>query len=418
MMLNSVIRGGFPVGCSDSQRLLVSGDGIYLRDQDGRQYLDLSSGLWNMPLGYSDSLLKSRISAQLERLPFSNLLAFVSDIQNQYAERLTSLLGDFSCVLYTCSGSEAVEAAIKTCRKYQVLKGRHRRKKIGAFSLSYHGTSYGAMSVSGIDQELAQDYAPLLADIRWLAVPASFEEEALWISGIDRFFDEFGEELAGFLAEPVIASGGVIPIPTTALQHLQKKCREQDILLIMDEVATGFGRTGTLFAFQKAGIAPDLVCLSKAINNGFLPLGVLAYARTCAEFLAQSGAAIEHFSTQGGNNAAVAAAMGMLDRMEDYDSFRVREKGTKFLKLLRESLGERASIRGCGLMLAIELPERFDGGDLMDLMERFRKRGLIVYLYNNAPFNRGISLFPPFVISDEEIESSVQRILSVLHRVL
>ena len=146
-------------------------------------------------------------------------------------------MGDFACVLYTCSGSESVEAAIKTCRKYQRLRNQPGRKKIGAFSLSYHGTSYGAMSVSGIDQPLTDDYAPLLPEICWCPVPSNYKNEQEWAESIDVFFVRYGEELAGFIVEPVFASGGVVPVPAAVLRYLQKRCRQYDALFVIDEVA-------------------------------------------------------------------------------------------------------------------------------------------------------------------------------------
>ena len=416
--MSVVIRGGFPFVGERHQSALVRAEGMYVFDQDGKRYADLCSGLWNMPLGYSNERIKSHVKKQLEKLPFSNLLAFFSDIQEQYAQRLIDWMGDFAYVLYTCSGSEAIEAAIKTCRKYQALKNRPERKKIAAFSLSYHGTSYGAMSVSGIDQILARDYAPLLSDISWLPLPADWNSEKEWTENIDCLFQKNGEQLAGFLVEPVLASGGVIPVPVPVLEHLQNRCQEYGTLLVVDEVATGFGRTGVPFAYQRAGLSPDLVCLSKAINNGYLPLGALLYGRTCAEIFTQKQACLEHFSTQGGNAVAVAAAMGLLECMQEYACFQVQEKGAFFLRLLQEGLQSKANVRGCGLMLAVDFPEKFDGMEVLHTMELFKKRGLIVNMYNNEPYNRGISLFPPFLITQKEIETYSQQILTVLCRLL
>ena len=253
---NGVIRSGYPFGWGAYESTLVRGDGMYVFDQNGKRYLDLCSGLWNMPLGYSERRIKAVVNKQMEQLPFSNLLVFSSDIQTQYAQRLLQWMGDFGCVLYTCSGSESVEAAIKTCRQYQCLRNRPERRRIAAFTLSYHGTSYGAMSVSGIDQILTDVYRPLVPEISWVTVPADYADEDAWRQAIDGLWEREGDYLAGFIVEPVMASGGVVPIPTPVLQHIQQRCRERDVLLVADEVATGFGRTGTPFAWQQAEITP------------------------------------------------------------------------------------------------------------------------------------------------------------------
>lgn len=267
---NGVIRSGYPFGWGAYESTLVRGDGMYVFDQNGKRYLDLCSGLWNMPLGYSERRIKAVVNKQMEQLPFSNLLVFSSDIQTQYAQRLLQWMGDFGCILYTCSGSETVEAAIKTCRQYQCLRNRPEHRRIAAFTLSYHGTSYGVMSVSGIDQILTDVYRPLVPEISWVTVPADYADEDAWRQAINGLWEREGDYLAGFIVEPVMASGRVVPVPNPVLQHIQQRCRERDVLLVADEVATGFGRTGTPFAWQQAEITPDLVCLSKAINNGYL----------------------------------------------------------------------------------------------------------------------------------------------------
>lgn len=259
MSVNRVICGSFPFRERMAETALVKGEGIYLFDQDGRKYLDLCSGLWNVPLGYSNEEIKKHIEKQLEELPYNNLIAFSSDVQQRYALKLTDWLGErFSHVLYTCSGSETTEAAIKTCRQYQALSGQPHRKVIGAFSISYHGTSYGAMSVSGLDRPITSDYQPLVSAISLLEIPGDYRDEEEWIRCVDRFFDVNEDKLAGFVAEPVLASGGIIPVPFRILRHIADRCRRCGALLVDDEVATGFGRTGTPFLYQQAGFTLTL----------------------------------------------------------------------------------------------------------------------------------------------------------------
>lgn len=420
MNMNRVICGSFPFSQQEQSSVLVKGEDIYLYDRDGRKYVDMCSGLWNVPLGYSNENIKKHVIRQLEELPYNNLIAFQSDIQQRYASMLIDWLSeeDFSKVLYTCSGSETTEAAIKTCRQFQVLSGCEQKKTIGAFSISYHGTSYGAMSVSGLDRVVTKDYQPVLSGISFMEIPGNYNDEEEWMKYVDSYFDKYGENLAGFMAEPVLASGGIIPVPFNVLRYIACRCREYGALFVEDEVATGFGRTGIPFLYQQAGLKPDLLCLSKAVNNGYLPLGILVYGSECAGKFTESDAAIEHFSTQGGNALALAAAEGMLECMRDYGQYHVMEKGKYFAGLLREGLNGKAEIRNSGLMIAVDLPSRYAGADVLNIMELFKKRGIVVYMYNNDDYNRGISFFPPFIISKSEIEKYSGQILSVLRRIV
>ncbi len=418
MRSNPVIRGGFPFSYGSKDTLVTTGDGFYLYDRNGKRYLDLCSGLWNMPFGYSNNTIINKVKEQLDKLPFNNLLSLVADIQEEYAVNLTGYMRDFSSVLYTCSGSEAVEAAIKTCRKYQAQKGRANRKIISAFVLSYHGTSYGAMSLSGIERVLVEDYQPVLPQIQWIEVPVNLEDERAWIKLIDYHFELYGEFVAGVIVEPIFASGGIIAVPKEVLRYLQQLCNKNDSLLVVDEIATGFGRTGTPFAFQKYELKPDLVCLSKAINNGYLPLGGLVFSNALSEYFTEQNTVIEHFSTQGGNLAAISSASAMLDLMKSYDSYDVEGKGKLFLESLKMELSdcENISIRGFGLMLAIDFTVSTMGERLLDILSMLQKRGVLVYMYNNGDYNRGISIFPSFLITEEEILKYVPIIAKTLKR--
>jgi adenosylmethionine-8-amino-7-oxononanoate aminotransferase len=371
-----------------------------------------------MPFGCSNEYLITKIKEQTDKLPFSNLLGLVADIQKKYAINLTGYMGDFTSVLYTCSGSEAIEAAIKTCRKYQSQKGRMRRKMISAFALSYHGTSYGAMSISGIDRVITEDYQPVLPQVQWIDVPKDFTDEKEWIRIIDHHFLQYGDIIAGMIIEPVLASGGVVIVPKEALKHLQQLCNKNDSLFVLDEVATGFGRTGVPFVFQKYDLQPDLVCLSKAINNGYLPLGALVYSSILSEYFVEKNTVIEHFSTQGGNLAAISAACAMLDLMKEYEKYDVGYKGNLFLEILKEELADKENIlvHGVGLMIAIDFPVYTTGESLLALIGMLQKRGILVYMYNNPYYNCGISIFPPFIIMEEEIIKYAHMIAKNLKR--
>lgn len=415
MQINPVVRINQKFNDNSNNSLMISGEEYYIEDSNGKRYIDLCGGIWNIPFGYSNAYIKEKIVEQMNKLPFCNLISNVADIQYDYAMRLCNILGTTS-ILYTCSGSETVEAAIKTCRQYQKLKGRN-KTAISALNLSYHGTSYGAMSVSGIDRELNHHYYPLIGDIVWMEVPHDFENIDSWNSMIDEHFAKYANEMAGVIIEPILGSGGIIPIPYSVLKRIERLCVENDILFVVDEVSTGFGRAGVPFIYQDCGVTPDLVCLSKGITNGYLPLGVLAFSKRVSEVYAEANATLEHFSSQGGNLLSIAAASAVLDLMENYPEFQVASKGEVFLNTVRNSCGDnhRLSFRGKGLMLAISFPTEVTADKLLNVVARLKKRGILAYYFYNPGYNLGLSFFPAYNCSVDALSSVASKLVCQLN---
>lgn len=414
MGINPVVRINQKFNEENKNLLIVSGEDKYVYDSNGKKYIDFCGGIWNMPFGYTNPSINKKIIDQLNKLPFSNMVINVADIQYSYALRLCSIL-DTKALLYTCSGSESVEAAIKTCRKYQAIKNSKKRG-ISAFPLSYHGTTYGAMSVSGVDQRALEDYFPIVDEIEWIDMPEDLENEELWIKAINKHFEKNRENMAGIIIEPVFGSGGIVPVPYNAFKRIEELCIENDILLVVDEVTTGFGRTGTPFAYKKYDIKPDLICLSKGINNGYLPLGALAFSSKVAETFAKKDATLEHFSTQGGNLIAIAAADSVLDLMENYVDYNVAEKGEYFKNYFNELLTPYKSVkvRASGLMIGISFPKELEQRRLLSIWDRIRKHGLFVYIFCNPGYNIGLSLFPPFTCSKGDLKKAADKIFAEL----
>lgn len=421
MKSNSLVRISTPLQVQDLEAM-VSGENEYLYDENGKRYIDLCSGIWNVPFGYSNSYINEYINKQLHKLPFCNLINNVGDLHVEYAERLVNLL-DAESILYTCSGSESVEAAIKVCRQYQKMRGSH-RKALSAFILSYHGTSYGAMSVSGVDVELCDKYSPYMPEVLWIDVPQDVDDEEKWNNIIeDHFFNNY-DKMAGIIVEPIIASGGVIPIPKNTLVRIQELCNKYDILFVVDEVSTGFGRTGTLFLYKEYKLNPDLICLSKGITNGYLPLGVLVFSeRVINEYIA-NGEVIEHFSSQGGNLVSIAAAMAVLDLLENYSEYQVYQKGEYFKEILKEELKgyNDFKVRGKGLMVGIEFPmypHKFMtiGNMITTIINNLRKKGILVYNFCNYGHNIGLSFLPPFIIEMKDLKKYARIIAKNIKKV-
>lgn len=414
MNINPVVKINQQFYEGNETILITSGEDKYLYDSNGKKYLDFCGGIWNVPFGYSNHAINQKIIEQLNKLPFCNLISNTADIQHNYAVRLCKILGA-SALLYTCSGSECIEAAIKTCRQYQAIKN-NKRKGISAFNLSYHGTTYGAMSVSGVDKQATKDYLPLLGEIKWINSPQDLENTELWIQTIEEHFCQNASDMAGIIVEPVFGSGGIVPLPYLVLKRIEELCRENDIILVVDEISTGFGRTGVRFVYQSYGIEPDLICLSKGITNGYLPLGVLAFSCKVTETFAKKHATLEHFSTQGGNLVAIAAADAVLDLMEKYEQYEVASKGEFFKNTLVGLLStyRSVSIRGCGLMVAISFPKELDTRRFIDVLGKIRKRGLLVYQFCNPGYNLGLSFFPPFICTDKDLKEAAEKIVTIL----
>lgn len=399
---DSLIRIGHQFG-SCEEKYIVRGEGAYLYDNNGRKYLDLCGGIWNIPFGYGNSYITDKIKKQLDILPFCNLITNETQEQSAYAKRLAAIL-EMENILFTCSGSEAVEASVKAARQYQRIRGNE-RSGIAAFNLSYHGTSYGAMSVSGIDKDITKVFGPLLSEISWIETPHEIYDTKKWNNAIKRVFDEKAHMLAAVIIEPIIASGGVVSIPDETLYLIEKLCRQNDILMIYDEVTTGFGRTGAPFMYLKKNIKPDLVCLSKGITNGYMPFGTVAFSKKVAETFGKSGSAFEHFSSQSGNLLSVAAGNAVLDLMEDYDSFEVAKKGELFRNALSEGLPEikGTDVRGSGLIVGISFNKELSDRTLESVISGLERQGILTYYFNNPGYNKGLSFFPPFTIDEETL---------------
>lgn len=398
------------------------GEGIVLTDIDGKQYLDCISGIWNVPFGFSNQNIIESITRQLERLPFSNLYVSAADVTVQYANKLIEKTNyDFEKLVYTCSGSESTELAIKFCRKYQKLIGTD-RTVIGSFNYSYHGTTFGAMSISGVDKELVGDYKPLIGGVDWIHIEDIKED---WEKVIIHFIESNHDVLAGIIVEPIMGSGGVIEIEDKALQVLRKYCDKYNILLVFDEVATGFGRTGKMFAYQHSKVKPDLMCLSKAINNGYLPMGGVLLGKRVTEVFSIKGSFIEHFSTQNGNPVACAAALTVLDFMKDELFDEIEAKGAYLEKVLLDSICSSkiyVSIRRKGMMLALDVRECNSGrylheGMLEHVLKVCYKKGVIIHPFFNINQNSGIMLYPAFISTYEQLELMARKIGKVINQI-
>lgn len=417
---------------------IIEANGITLKDSKGKEYRDYISGLWNLSLGYSNEKIKNSIKQQLDRLPYVNLFSLSNDTAKELAEKLYELTDkEYVKTIYTCTGSESVEVAIKLAHKYQYISKNKKKKNIAVFDISYHGSYYGSMSASGMDYKYIKDgYGEILSNFRYLKAPVcncckanSIKASCMkvFMEEISSFIKEYGDELAAFILEPVLGSGGVIDIPLEYMKEIKSACDEKDILLIFDEVATGFCRTGKMFAYERLGIKPDILLLSKGINNGYVPMGATLINQRVLDIFNSVEDIFIHLSTQNGNPLCCASGLSTIKILEEekYKDI-VTENGAKFKEMLVEELSKYPSvfdIRQVGFMFAIELSkskeERVKLPDfrIEELRKKLMQKGTLIYGYYTF-MSSGLTLMPSFITTEEEWIKGIKDIGNALKRIV
>lgn len=365
------------------------GQGAWLFDSQGRRYLDAVSGIAVCNLGHAHPAVQRALCEQAGRLIHTSNLYCIAE-QETLATQLCHLSG-MDNVFFCNSGAEANEAAIKIARRY----GHHRHieePKILVMEGSFHGRTLATLSATG-NAKVQDGFAPLVTG--FVRVP--YDD----IAALTAIRDP---AVVAILIEPVQGEGGVcIPAPTY-LRELRILCEERGWLLMLDEVQTGIGRTGKMFAHQYAGITPDVMSLAKALGNG-VPIGACLACGVAAEMLTPG----KHGSTFGGNPLACSAALAVLETLErEHLTERAAYLGDRLLQGFREKLAGHPAVRevrGLGLMIGIEL-ERPCG----DLVARALARGLLL----NVTAERTVRLLPPLILSDEEADTLVDHLSAIL----
>jgi acetylornithine/N-succinyldiaminopimelate aminotransferase len=362
----------------------VRGEGVYLYGEQGEKYLDFASGIAVNLLGHGHPHLTKAIQDQAATLVHvSNL--YGSPQGEAFAQRLVDLTFA-DTVFFTNSGAEAVECAIKTARRYHHAKGNPHKNVLITFSNAFHGRTMA--TVSATDQAKLRDgFAPLLEGFK--VVPFDNLEAAL--AAID-------DSTAGFLLEPVQGEGGIRPASQEFIAGLRAACDERDLMLVFDEVQCGVARTGTLYAYEQYGVAPDILASAKGIGGGF-PLGACLATANAA-----SGMSVgTHGSTYGGNPLAMAAGQAVLDVVAN-DEFlaRVRQMGERLRTALEQMIPNHDhlfdGVRGMGLMLGIKMKS-----DSRAFVNYLRTRGLLAV----AAGDNVMRVLPPLIIEEAHIREFV-----------
>lgn len=366
----------------------VRGEGTLLYDTEGREYLDFVSGIAVTSLGHAHPEIAAAIADQARTLlHVSNL--YLNEHQPRLAQRLDQLLGGGGSVFFANSGAEANECAIKLARRFGQRQGFPDRYHVVSALGSFHGRTLTTLAATG--QPTKQETFAPLAD--------GFHQVAFGDIGVlDGALDE---RVAAVLLEAVQGEGGVNPASNEHLQEVRRLCDEREVLLIMDEVQTGLGRTGKWFGFEHAGIQPDIVTLAKALGNG-MPIGACwARAEVAAAF--DPG---DHGSTLGGQPLAVRAALAVLDVMErEQIPARAARAGQRLSEALQVLPGVQ-QVRGRGLLLAAELV----GGEAKQVAAACMEQGLLV----NPVTPTALRFMPSLLVCDDEIDKAV----AILARVM
>ena len=354
--------------------IIARGEGSWIWDIDGHKMIDGVGGLWSANLGFGRQDIRNAIVEQLDELAFYNTFRGTTHPRAiELSARLVKLMepDGVAAVFFSNGGSDAVETALKMARQYWKLKGQGDRTKYISLRMGYHGVHFGGMSVNG-NSNFRRNYEPLLpgcfhVDTPWVYRNAYTEDPErlaeICAAQLDREISFQGPDtVAAFIAEPVQGSGGVIVPPANYWPLIRKVCDKHGVLLIADEVVTGFGRTGHMFGTRLWGVQADMWCLAKGISSGYVPLGATAISSKVAEVFNQGDAAlgaVTHGYTYSGHPIAAAAALATLDALEREDVVGNAARQGAYLMQRLQDLGQRnrliGDVRGVGLMVCLEM---------------------------------------------------------------
>ncbi|OYD08075.1 acetylornithine transaminase [Paludifilum halophilum] len=360
----------------------AKGEGAYLWDESGQRYLDFTSGLGVCNLGHRPPRVQAALAGQLDALwHVSNL--FEIPLQEKVAARLTEMSG-LSAAFFGNSGAEANEAAIKLARRYGQTKKQVKEPEVLTFQSSFHGRTLATLTATG-QEKVKTGCGPYPDGFRSLPFNqfSSVKEAA-------------GENTVAVMLEMVQGEGGVQPADPEFVRELHRFCAENEILLMVDEVQTGMGRTGSLFAFQQYGITPDVLTLAKGLGNG-VPVGAMLGRADLIDFFGPGS----HASTFGGNPLAMAAALSVIEELTETDTLAIaRRQGLFFRDFLREKLSDSPlvrEIRGRGLIWGVELSV-----SVAPLVQTAREKGLLVL----AAGSNVLRLLPPLTVTRRQLEKA------------
>ncbi|HVP32736.1 MAG TPA: aminotransferase class III-fold pyridoxal phosphate-dependent enzyme [Steroidobacteraceae bacterium] len=423
---------------------IARGAGSYLYDTAGRRYLDGSGGPAAFSIGHGNAEVNAAIAAQLAQVACGYRYLFTSTPLEELTSLLLSLCGpEFGHIVYSGSGSEAVESALKVALQYWDARGLSGKKHFIARERSYHGNTLGALSVSGF-LERRRPFLGSLLDVTFVSAANAYRPlrglagaalvEALG-SELDQKIAALGaERVAAFIFEPVVgAAGGVVPAPEGYARAVQAVCARHGVLVIADEVMSGAGRCGTWRALAHDGVVPDIMAVGKGLAGGYIPLAATILKRELGDTMLARHGAILTGHTYSGHTTACAAGLAV-QRIIQRESLvaRVRERGTALLAELRRALGrfaEVGDVRGRGYLIGVEFVRDRSTREPLPPARAFSQAlgrrafedGLIVYpCAGNVGGTAGdtVIVAPPYNASDAELEELIERLSRAIERTL
>jgi adenosylmethionine-8-amino-7-oxononanoate aminotransferase len=415
----------------------ASGDGIHIQDADGKRYIDACGGAAVSCLGHNHPDVMEAMKKQIDRLSYAHTSFFTTDVAEELADTLIAdAPAGMSSVYFVSGGSEGIEAALKMARQYFLEIGQPQRKRFIARRQSYHGNTLGALAVGG-NAWRREPFAPLLIETEHVSAcfpyrfkPPHETDEAYGqrlARELDAKIQELGpENVIGFVAETVVGAtaGAVTPVPGY-FKAIREVCDRHGVLLILDEVMCGMGRTGSLHACTTEGVAPDLMVIAKGLGGGFQPIGAVLVAGRIFEAIRRGSGFFQHGHTYLAHALSCAAAL-TVQKVIKRDGLvdRARARGEKLMAALNERFGNHhavGDIRGRGLFQAIELVKDraskapFDPG--LKLHARIKQeamaRGLMVYPMGGTIDGQAgdhVLLAPPFIVTDAQVGAIVERL--------
>jgi adenosylmethionine-8-amino-7-oxononanoate aminotransferase len=430
--------------CHADLPIISHGQGCYLYDQQGRQYLDGSGGAAVSCLGHDNEHIKQVLRAQLEQVAFAHTGFFTSEPAEQLAAKLAAHApGNLNWCYFVSGGSEAMEAALKLARQYFLEIGQPQRQRIIARQQSYHGNTLGALATGG-NQWRRQPFASMLAETSHIppcyAYRLQQEHETAYEYGqraanyLEQEILRLGADtVMAFVAEPVVgATSGAVPAVAGYFQRIRQICDQYGVLLILDEVMCGMGRTGSLFASEQDAVVADMLITAKGLGAGYQPLGVMLASEQIYQAVAQGSGFFQHGHTYMGHPMACAAGLAVMEVLLDQGVLAgVADKGASLMALLQSRLGGHphvGDIRGKGLFLGIELvadkasKEPFDAGMTVhkQIKQQAFANGLICYPMGgtiDGSHGDHILLAPPYIMQQQHMQELVDKLSDTIDEV-
>ncbi|MBB4277656.1 aspartate aminotransferase family protein [Rhizobium mongolense] len=419
----------------------LAGEGIYITDSEGRSYIDGSGGAAVSCLGHNHPEVLEAMKAQMERISYAHTSFFTTDVAEQLAEQLVELAPNGLDYVYLVSGgSEAVEAALKMARQYFVEIGQTERRHIIARRQSYHGNTIGALATGGNAWRRAQ-FKPILPETHHVSPCYAYRDmqpgetaevyaERLAIELETKIVELGPEKVMAFVAEPVVGAtlGAVGPV-ADYFRRVRQICDNHGILLILDEVMCGMGRTGTIFALEQEGIVPDIVTIAKGLGGGFQPIGAVLLSEEIYRTFAEGSGLFQHGHTYIGHPIAAAAASKVVEILKRPETIaNISRMGERLEAGLNAGLGQSqyvGDIRGRGLFRGVEIVADKDSKQPFDpaykihskIKREAMQRGLMCYPMGgtiDGVHGDHVLLAPPYIIQPEQIDMIVERLAAAI----